>query len=67
MGAEPTDPVTVSRAELGILRAEAQRLRRQLAREEAKARIFADAGPGPSNTATTFTLAELAEAWGVGD
>ncbi len=67
MSDEPTDLVTVSRAELDALRAEVRRLRRQLAREEAKARIFADAGPGPSKTATTFTCAELAEAWGVGD
>lgn len=67
MSDEPTDHVTVSRAELDALRAEVRRLRRQLAREEAKARIFADAGPGPSNTATTFTRAELAETRGVGD
>lgn len=62
MSAEPTDLVTVSRAELNTLRAEVRRLRRQVAREDAKVRILADAGPGASDTAPTFSRAELAEA-----
>lgn len=67
MSVEPTDMVTVSRAELDTLRAEVRRLRRELAREEAKARILADPGPGTTDTALTFSRAELAEAWGISE
>lgn len=66
MSAEPTDLVTVSRAELDTLRAEVRRLRRQLAREEALERILADPGPSPTDTAPTFSRDGLAEAWGIG-
>ena len=66
MSAEPTELVTVSRAELDNLRAEVRRLRRQVAREEAKSRILADPGPSPTDSALTFSRDELAEAWGVG-
>lgn len=57
--------MTVSRAELDNLRAEVRRRRRQIAREEAKARMLADPGPGPNDEALTFSRDELAEAWGV--
>jgi len=66
MSAEPTDMVTVPRAELNSLRAEVRRLRRQLARDEAKTRILADPGPGTTDTTATFSRAQLAEAWGIG-
>lgn len=65
MSAEPTELVTISRAELDSLRAEVRRLRRQIARDEAKARMMADPGPGPTDRALIFSRAELAEAWGI--
>lgn len=67
MSAEPTDLVTVPRAELDILRAEVRRLRRELAREEAKARARADQGPIATDTSRTLSRADLAEAWGISD
>ncbi|MFT4166624.1 MAG: hypothetical protein QM650_15400 [Microlunatus sp.] len=67
MSAEPTDLVTVSRAELDTLRADVRRLRRQIAREEAKSAILSDPGPGATDRAPTFSREELAEAWGISD
>lgn len=67
MSAEPIDLVTVPRAEIDTLRAEVRRLRRQLAREEARALILTDAGPGPTDNSLTLSRAELADAWGIRD
>jgi hypothetical protein len=55
--------VSIPRAELEALKAELRRLRREVGRGEAKARIQAD--PGPGDNAPTFTREELAEAWGI--
>lgn len=57
--------VTISRAELDALKAELRRLRREVGRSMAKARIQAD--PGPGNDAPAFTRGQLAEAWGIGE
>jgi hypothetical protein len=57
--------VTISRAELEGLKAELRRLRREVGRDVAKARIGAD--PGPGDDAPTFTRGQLAEAWGIGE
>lgn len=50
MSADPIDLVTVPRAEIDMLRAEVRRLRRPLAREEAKALIRADLQPVRADT-----------------
>jgi hypothetical protein len=57
--------VTIPRAELDSLKAEVKRLRRELGRGVARARIEAD--PGPGDEAPVFTRAQLAEAWGIGE
>jgi len=57
--------VTISRAELDGLQAELRRLRREVGRAVAGARIQADSGPG--DDAPVFTREQLAEAWGIGE
>ena len=65
MSAEASEMVTISRAELDSLRAEVRRLRREVGRTVAKARIQGD--PGPGDDAPTFSRSQLAEAWGITD
>lgn len=60
---EASELVTVPRVELESLRAEVRRLRREIGRTVAKARIQADTGPG--DDAPTFSRSQLAEAWGI--
>ena len=62
---EASEMVTISRAELDSLRAEVRRLRREVGRTVAGARIQSD--PGPGDDAPTFSRAQLAEAWGSTD
>jgi hypothetical protein len=62
---ETTEMVSIPRAELNALKAELRRLRREVGRGEARARIQAD--PGPGDDAPTFTREELAEAWGINE
>jgi hypothetical protein len=57
--------VTVPRVELDALRAEVRRLRREVVRSAAKARIEAD--PGPGDGALTLSRGELADAWGISE
>jgi hypothetical protein len=57
--------VTISRAELDSLGAEVRRLRREVGRTVASARIQSD--PGPGDDAPTFSRGQLAEAWGISD
>ena len=63
--AEASEMVTVPRAELDALRAEVRRLRREVGRSLAKARMEAD--PGPGDGALTFSRSQLAEAWGISE
>jgi hypothetical protein len=63
--AEASEMVTVPRAELDALRAEVRRLRREVGRSTARARIEAD--PGPGDGAPTLSRTELAEAWGISE
>ena len=63
MSAEASELVSIPRAELEALKAELKRLRREVGRGTAMARIQADRGPG--DYAPTFTKEELAEAWGI--
>jgi hypothetical protein len=63
--AEASEMVTVPRAELDALRAEVRRLRREVGRSAARARIEAD--PGPGDGSLTMSRSELAEAWGIGE
>ena len=63
--AEASEMVTVPRAELDALRAEVRRLRREVGRSMARARIEAD--PGPGDGSLTMSRSELAEAWGIGE
>ena len=62
MSAETADMVTIPLADLDALKAELRRLRREVGRGIARARIQAD--PGPAGDALTFTRDQLAEAWG---
>ncbi len=61
MSAEAFEMVTIPRAELDSLRAEVRRLRREVGRAIAKARIQSDTCPG--DDAPTFSRSQLAEAW----
>jgi hypothetical protein len=63
--AEASEMVTVPRAELDALRAEVRRLRREVGRSVARARMEADSGPGDS--AFALSRSELAEAWGISE
>jgi hypothetical protein len=56
--------VTIPRAELDSLKAEVKRLRREVGRSMARARMEADTGPG--DDAPMFSREQLAEAWGIG-
>ena len=53
MSAEASDLVSIPRAELEARKAELKRLRREIGRGAAMARIQAD--PGPGDDAPTFT------------
>jgi hypothetical protein len=61
VSAEASDLVSIPRAELDALKAELKRLRREVGRSVAMARIQAD--PGPGDDAPALTREELAEAW----
>ena len=63
MSAEASELVSIPRAELDALKAELKRLRREVGRGVAMARIQADSSPG--DDALTFTREQLAEAWGI--
>ena len=63
MSVEASELVSIPRAELDALKAELKRLRREVGRTVAKARIQSD--PGQGDDAPTFTRDELAEAWGI--
>jgi hypothetical protein len=59
---EASEMVTIPRAELDSLKAEVKRLRREVGRGVAKARMEAD--PGPRDEAPTFSREQLTKAWG---
>jgi hypothetical protein len=63
MSAEAVEMATVPRAGLDALKPELRRLRHEVGRVIAKARIEAD--PGLGSSAQTFTREQLAEAWGI--
>ena len=63
MSADASELVSIPRAELDALKAELKRLRREVGRGVAMARIQADPGLGDDTPA--FTRGELAEAWGI--
>ncbi len=65
MGLDASEMVSIPRAELDSLKAEVKRLRREVGRSVARARIEADLGSG--DNAPTFTREQLAEAWGIGE
>jgi hypothetical protein len=62
---EASEMVTVPRAELDALKAEVRRLRREVGRSVARARIETDSGPG--DAALTLSRSQLAEAWGISE
>lgn len=64
MSVEASDMVTIPRAELDSLKAEVKRLRREVGRTVAKARMEAD--PGPGNEAPTLDGGEDGVAHAVG-
>jgi hypothetical protein len=65
VSAEASEMVSIPRAELDALKAELRRLRRQVGRDVARARIRADRGPG--DDAPTFRRGQLADAWGISE
>lgn len=65
VSAEASEMVSVPRAELDALQAELRRLRREVGRGIARARMQAD--PGPGDDAPVCTRGQLAEAWGIGE
>ena len=65
MSAEASELVSIPRAELDAMKAELKRLRREVGRGVARARIQAD--PGAGDDAPAFTLEQLAETWGIGE
>ena len=65
MSAETEEMVTIPRAELDALKAELRRLRREVGRGIARARIQTD--PGPGGDALTYSREQLAEAWGISE
>lgn len=65
MSAEASELVSIPRAELDAMKAELKRLRREVGRGVAMARIQADTGPG--DDAPAFNREQLAEAWGIGE
>jgi hypothetical protein len=62
---DASEMVSIPRAELDALKAELRRLRREVGRGVARARMEAD--PGPGDDAPTFTRSQLAEAWGISE
>ena len=65
MSVKASEMITIPRPELDSLKAEVKRLRREVGRGVAKARIEAD--PGPGDDVPTFTREQFAEAWGIGE
>ncbi len=65
MGVEVSEMISIPRVELDALKAELRRLRREVGRGAARARIGAD--PGPGDDAPTFTREQLAEACGISE
>lgn len=61
MSAEASELASIPRAELDAPKAELKRLRREVGRGAAMARVQAD--PGPGDDAPAFARDELAEAW----
>jgi len=57
--------VSIPRVELDALKAELRRLRREVGRGMAQARMQSD--PGPADDAPTCTREQLAEAWGINE
>jgi hypothetical protein len=62
---EASEMVSIPRVELDALKAELRRLRREVGRAVARARIEAD--PGPGDESQMFTRDQLAEAWGISE
>ena len=65
MSVEAPEMVTMPRVELDALKAELRRLRREVGRAIAMARIEADRGAGGS--ARALTRDDLADAWGISE
>lgn len=65
MSVEASEMVSIPRAELDSLRAELRRLRREVGRGGAMARIQAE--PGRGDDAPALTRGQLAEAWGISE
>ena len=63
LSADAVEMVTIPLAELDAMKAELRRLRREVGRVIARARI--QAGPVPDGDGLTFTRDQLAEAWGI--
>lgn len=65
VSAEASEMVSIPRAELDALQAELRRLRQEVGRAVARARIQADPGPGDDTPART--RGQLADAWGISE
>ena len=65
MGLDASEMVSIPQGELDALKAEVRRLRREVGRGVAEARIKGDRGPGDG--AVTLSRSQLAEAWGISE
>jgi hypothetical protein len=65
MSVDAAEMVSIPRAELESLKAEVRRLRLEVGRSIARARMLADRGPG--DDVPTFSRDGLAEAWGISE
>ena len=65
MSVKASEMVSIPRVELDALKAELRRLRRDVGRAVARARIEAD--PGPAEGDLVFSGDQLAEAWGISE
>jgi len=65
MSVEASEMISIPRTELDALKAELRRLRREVGRGVAMARIQAD--PGPGDDALELARDQLAEAWGISE
>ena len=65
MSAEASEMVSIPRVELDALKAELRRLRREVGRAVARARVEEDHGPADGER--LLTRDQLAEAWGISE
>jgi hypothetical protein len=66
MSVEASEMISIPRADLDAMKAELRRLRREIGRSVARARVQAD-NIGLGDDGPKFTRSQLAEAWGISE